>query len=98
MGEASVCEALLRAQPNARQSVIAGPAPLAGTCSVSARPCTPASPARSSNIQVTAQRSQARTAACLNSLPQSCKLRLPPILHPLHEPLFKVIHELAYLG
>ena len=26
------------------------------------------------------------------------KLRLPPILHPLHEPLFKVIHELAYLG
>src|SRR5690606_3831260 len=26
------------------------------------------------------------------------KLRLPLILHPLHEPLFKVIHEFAYLG
>src|SRR5690606_4976756 len=95
---ARVRQALLRAQPHPPPSVIAGPAPLAGTCSVSARPCTPASLARSSNIQVTTQRSQARTAACLNSLPRSCKLRLPPILHPLHEPLFKVIHEFAYLG
>src|SRR5690606_20184546 len=35
MGEANACEALLRVQPNARQSVIDGPAPLAGIHGVS---------------------------------------------------------------
>ena len=44
MGEANVGEALLRVQPNARQSVIDGLAPLAGTCSVSARVVTKRSP------------------------------------------------------
>src|SRR5690606_9730241 len=63
MGEANACEAPLCVQPNAQQSVIDGPAPLAGTCSVSPQPCTPASLARASTIRVPTQRPAQNTRA-----------------------------------